>query len=569
MLVRYDGIDFDSDDEFNSYLLYKYLLRGCRLNGASPEDAAAAAEHMITQNSKNLFGYHGLAWSLGRLDLEFFNLYFLQNVFIGPGKAEISADHKTAWMQLQSLISSGKPGRMLYIKYRGWGKTTFISQSSAIWAAVYGQKRYIILCSAVGDTADAFVNNIKLALKENARIEKAFGKLYDPQHYTCNNEIIDLANSVRIQSISSASVFRGKNFANVRPELVILDDYQKDDDVATPEQRDKKWKRFQDDVMKSVQQNSCVMIACGTIQHKDDFYDRLLHDPTWPHSVTIAIPVKDVDRLFDSGRWGEFKKRIYDAKDPDRLETARGYYYDHENEMQYPLQWSQWFNCLDVALSYYSNPVSFKQEMQCDVDHIGMRRFTTIITEPPKVIEAHDFQQTMLCIDPASSTGKENDYTAFLVGSRGPTGVKYVRKGEISRLNFDAYIAHAVALLKRYDEITHIYIEKNLYMGTDVLRLKEWIQRDPQLCSRPFIFQNDMQKKNKVDKIDAITGDVLMGRLIFNAADTEALQQLADYQGAQSLHDDFPDIVAEFDTRIGQIQPVLPAVGFYPRRLLF
>ena len=570
--MLFDGIEFNDRQDLNKYLLFKYLKQGYSSQGATLQQAENAAEQLILSRKDNLFGYHGLAWQLGAVNFEFFNLYFLQDVFIGAGKAELSEFHHQVWAEVQELIT-GKSGvkRKVYICPRGIGKTTFISQSGAVYSAAYKYKRYIMLCSAIGDTADAFINNIKLVLKDNKRIEQAFGVLYDPKHYTCNNEIIDLANEVRIQSISSASVFRGKNFANIRPELVILDDYQKDDDVATAEQREKKWKRFNDDVMKSIQQNTCTLIACGTIQHKECFYSRLLHDPTWSHRFERGVLVDNVDRLFDTGLWAEFKKKIFNTeiKDSDaRLEEAKAFYFSHEKEMQFPVLWPQWWNCLDVALSYYENPVSFKQETQNDVENIGQRRFTTIITEKPKEIETHSFEKTMLCIDPASSTGKENDFTAFVVGSKADTGVKYCRKGEIMRVGFDDYINHAVKLLRQYDEITHIYIEKNLYMGTDVLRLKEKIAEDPQLRSRPFVFINEMQKKNKADKIDSIVGDVLFGRLILNEADKDALRQLSDYQGAQSWHDDFPDCLAEFDIRVDTIETV-GTVEFFPRSLLF
>lgn len=348
-------------------------------------------------------------------------------------------------------------------------------------------------------------------------------------------------------------------------------DYQKDDDVATADQREKKWKRFNDDVMKSIQQNTCTLIACGTIQHKECFYSRLLHDPTWSHRFERGVLVNNVDELFNTGLWEKFRKTLFDTsvKNPDdRQRNAREFYQKNESAMQYPILWPQWWDCYDVALNYYENPISFKQEVQNDVENIGERRFKTIITENPKEIEAHNFEKTMLCVDPASSTGNENDFTAFVVGSKADTGVKYCRKGEIMRVGFDDYIAHVLALLKRYDDITHIYIEKNLYMGADMMRLKERISEDPQLRVRPFMLINEMQKKNKIDKIDSISGDVNFGRIVFNRADEDAVRQLSDYQGAQSWHDDFPDCLAEFDMRIDEIENI-GTVEFLPRNLLF
>ena len=41
---------------------------------------------------------------------------------------------------------------------------------------------------------------------------------------------------------------RGRKYRNTRPDLIILDDYQSEDDVRTEEARVKKWKKYSDDV---------------------------------------------------------------------------------------------------------------------------------------------------------------------------------------------------------------------------------------------------------------------------------------------------------------------------------
>lgn len=41
---------------------------------------------------------------------------------------------------------------------------------------------------------------------------------------------------------------------------------------------------------------------------------------------------------------------------------------------------AKFWNCLDMALSYYENPTSFKQEVQNDVNSIGEKWFKTIRT---------------------------------------------------------------------------------------------------------------------------------------------------------------------------------------------
>lgn len=64
-------------------------------------------------------------------------------------------------------------------------------------------------------------------------------------------------------------------------------------------------------------------------------------------------------------------------------------------------------------------------------------------------------------------------------------------------------------------------------------------------------------------------GDVDNGRIIFNSNNTEFNKQIMDFAGQDySINDDAPDIVAEFATRIDEIQ-IIKKLEFFDRRLLF
>lgn len=553
----YDGIEFDNNDQFNRYLLNKYLQQEYISNGATTTQAEQASQELIIAHKDSLFEYHGLAYILGSRNLEFFALYFLSSVFVGKDKSMIAPIHSTIWKEVQdTILDKSNTQQLEYLMPRGIGKSTFISLCTAIFCSVYKYKSYTVIASAIGDTASTFIRNIKLALDGNTRIEKAFGKLYDTKKCINNTEQIELTNRTMIQSISASSTLRGKSYGNTRIELLLLDDFQKDDEVATADQREKKWKKYNDDVKYAIQKGNSTIIAVGTVQHSECFYSRLSLLPTWKVRNERGVLVDDVDELFTNGLWLQFKTLLFNVKDEFRLETAKEFYFQHKSSMQYPLLWQSYWDCLDYALSYYENPSSFKQEVQGDTSSNGEKRFTTIIPETPKTIESHTFTRTMLAIDPASSTGKRSDYSAFIVGSLADTSIKYVRKGEILKLEFDDYISHILELLIAYKEINTIYIEKNLYMGTDILKLKEKIKDIPELSSRNFEWQNEMQRTNKTDKINTIVGDVNFGRIIFNSEDTEAIEQMKDYQGEKSLHDDFVDCVAEFSNRIISIKTI-------------
>ena len=556
--ITYKNKQYETDEEYGLVLATEYTYKLLLEKGHKPKKAKQLTSKIIKENGDNMFGYHGYCYVLGKSDFEFFCMYYLHNIYVGEGKAELAPIHHTIWKELQDAIINNTYDKLEYLLPRGTGKSSFISLALSIWCSVYKYKSYTVIASAIGDTAETFIRNIKIALDGNKRIEKSFGVLYDPKKCTVNAEKVELTNKTMIQSISASSTLRGKSYGNTRIELLLLDDYQKDDEIATQDQRDKKWKKFNDDVKYAIQKNNCTMIAVGTVQNNDCFYSRLKNLPTWKVRHEKGVLVDDVDVLFTTGLWKEFYNILMDKKSygENSLDYAKEFYYQHKEEMQYPLLWQSFWDCLDYAISYYEAPISFKQEVQGDTSAQGEKRFKTIITETDNDINKHEFKATILCVDPANSVNNKADYSAFAVASKAYNGIKYIRKGIIDRLDFNNMCLKVIELLLKYEEITHIWIEKNLYMGTDVIKIKELIADNPKLNKRKFEFINTMQRKVKVDKIDAIAADVNMGRVIFNEEDVEPLEQLQNYIGAKSQHDDFPDCVAECVNRLDEIKNI-------------
>jgi predicted phage terminase large subunit-like protein len=237
--------------------------------------------------------------------------------------------------------------------------------------------------------------------------------------------------------------------------------------------------------------------------------------------------------------------------------------------MQYPVLWPDKYNCLELALDYYSNPQAFKQEMQNDASKIGEKAFHQVTTRPRKEIEKQEFIKTILCCDPAVETGAKNDYTAILVGSKTSNNFRWVRRGIIAKFKFDDYIERVIDLLKEYHDITHIWIEKNTYNGADVREIQKRIDADFNLKNRNITIINERQNKNKEAKIRAISGKVDSGFFIFAKEDKEFTDQILAYEGEGfSLHDDAPDITAEFDRLIDELNTV-QSLKFLPKELLF
>jgi hypothetical protein len=585
-----DDVKVD-DHKVNRQLLYKYLKKLYPLG--------TKARDLMMQHKDNLFGFHGLAWSVGKRSLEFFCMYFLQEVFLvkeDNAAAPIAEVHKELWADIEDSIISDGPDQIGRILPRGTGKSAFGTYATTIWCHCYEFKKYTLICSDIGSTAEKFIKDIKNTFLENEYIEKAFGKLLDDRdkRYICNSTQLEFTNISFLEAISSSSPMRGRKYDNTRPDLIILDDYQSEDDVRTEEARLKKWKRFSDDVKYASQKalyragkiikKGTTFIAVGTLQHKECFYSRLIKMPTWKFKNKKGVLIDDfineeghkingLDNYFETGLWLEFKTLLFNFKNENHLEDAKEFYWWYQTEMQFPMLWSEFWDCLDMAMSYYENPSSFKQEVQGDVNSIGEKWFKIVNTQTRKEIETHRFIKTMLVVDPGATANVKSDYSAFLVGSEGDNGLKYARKAELAKINartdFDNYIKHMIDLLKEYPDITHVSIEKNTFNGADANQLEKMIGEDPSLRSRGIKIINEAQRKNKDDKISTIIPYMNKGQIIFAEEDEEFINQILEFAGQKfSVHDDAPDVTSEFSLKIDDIEVVQKAKPFDRRKLI-
>ena len=567
-------MDYDEGRE-NRKLLYMALKKFY---------GAKRADELMHENKEKLFGFHELAWSVGKRSIAFFCKYFLQDTFTPkPGNVarELAPMHYELWEEAENIFIKDLYDKFGAAEPRGSAKTTIMDFAVSTWLHAYEISPYTLVAGKVEQDATDFIATTRQAFEENQYIIKGFGKLIDTKNRIVNKLELELSNNTKIQAISSTSSIRGKKYGNNRPFCIIADDYQGKSDIITFESREKKYRTWMDDAAfagdESVYRNGIKIkmatkfIVLGTILHRDCFMSRILSNKEYKCITRKAVLVDDVDDLYTTGLWLQFKNIYFSDIYEDSKAAATEFYYQHETEMQYPISWPGKWKCEELAIKYYNDEIGFKQELQNDASKIGIKNFKSIVTQTPEEIEDHTFIKTMLCMDPAGTDNKNKkseDFYGFIVGSLGDNGFKYVRKGEILKIEFDGYMKHAIKLITDYKDITHICIEKNTYSGADVVKLKELIALDEVLKLRDLKFINEMQKKNKDEKINTIVSDVNNGRIIFNSEDVPFQDQIMDFAGQNfSEHDDAPDITAEFSNRINDIE-VIQKVRIFDRSKL-
>ena len=230
------------------------------------------------KNGETLSGEKGLRKELAAFDLGYFGRAYLSHYFVRKSPAfheELDAIWESGVLKSKNPlkyakeISRMKGSRNVIAAPRGHAKSTNLTFKDSLHAVVYGYKHYILLLSDSSEQAEGFLDEIKTELEENADLIEDFGSLKGEKTWRSNG--ILTKNDIKVEAIGSGKKVRGRKHRNWRPDLIVLDDIENDENVNTPEQRKKLKSWFEKAVSKAGDTYTDIMYI-GTVLH----YDSLL-----------------------------------------------------------------------------------------------------------------------------------------------------------------------------------------------------------------------------------------------------------------------------------------------------
>lgn len=376
--------------------------------------------------------------------------------------------------------------------------------------------------------------------------------------------------------MGSGTSVRGNNWGGIRPTVFIGDDFQDEKNILTDAAREKQYSKWTKEIEevgdKAVFRKgkkikaATKIIAIGTVLHIDCLMSKLSRNNDYFTILRRAIILgsgQTVEDIFESTLWQQCHDIYFDEKlnKDERKAKAKQFYEDHKSEMQFPVWWPEKWDCFnDLAVKYWEDRKAFMSELMNDASSIGEKWFKSVGTQTKAEIGNHDFTKTMLCVDPASTTNKKSDFTAAIVGSKATNDFTYIRDLIMKKLSFEQYCKEVVEMLERNLDVTHINIEKNTYQGADVVKIKELIEKSPILKDKQYEWINEMQRKNKDEKISTVVDPVNNGQIII-CSDCEdskaAIEQIKDFQGQlYTIHDDMIDCISELEIKIKTIETI-------------
>ncbi len=215
--------------------------------------------------------------------------FFAYTYFPHYIKSDPSAFQQWCYEELPKLMQAAKGCKHAIAAPRGNAKSTLITQIFVLWCELTGRTWFAVIIMDAFDQAVMMLEGIKVELESNPRLKQDFPGETGAGRVWKAGEIIT-RNNRKIQVAGSGKKIRGWRHGPHRPDLVILDDIENDENVKKVEQRDKLEKWLDKAVMKlGPPDGSMKLFYVGTVLHYDSVLNRKLRSPTWSKVIFKAI----------------------------------------------------------------------------------------------------------------------------------------------------------------------------------------------------------------------------------------------------------------------------------------
>ena len=523
------------------------LLKGFLNRDDSPERRRLRREF---EAGLPLTGEDGLRRKLGAIDMEFFGRAYFPHYFSRPSP-EFHRELDAIWQQgvlkgryplspADIRTISRLPGvRRAVAAPRGHAKSTNLTFKGTMHSTLYGYKHYPIIISDSSEQAEGFLDNIRVEFEENTAILEDFGQLAGS---VWRSNVLVTKSSIKIEAIGSGKKIRGRKHRNWRPDLIILDDVENDENVRTPEQRGK-LKDWFDKAVSKCGDDYTDIIYIGTLLHYDSLLARTLKNPAYRSiKYKAVVSFSKADDL-----WRQWESIFTDLDNDSRAEDALAFFQEHRAAMLAGTQvlWEEKLSYYDLMVMRVSEgEASFNSEEQNEPinpdDCLFMEEWFDYYNEAEADFcdPAFDF---FGFIDPSLGKTKRSDFSAIVTLARHrASGYMYVMDADIERRHPDRIIADVLAK-ERWLRSSFGHGYRKLGAETNQFQwfLKEELAKASAKAGLYLPIEEVQQTSDKVMRIQTLQPDVKNKYIKFNRRHKRLLEQLTQFP--MGAHDDGPD----------------------------
>jgi predicted phage terminase large subunit-like protein len=237
----------------------------------------------------------------GATDMEFFGTTYFPHYMECP----TSSLHHYFCKRYPEMIfrarDTGQGDREADAAPRGNAKSTWTTLILPIWAMAYKYRWFILIVSETVAQSNDFIQFIMTELETNERLKQDFPDLCGEGPVWRTGTIVT-RNGIKVRGAGAGQKLRGMRHGSKRPDLVIGDDLENDEQVESPEQRTKFETWFFRALMK-IGQPDTVYIVVGTILHHASLLANLLRKAGWKGQKFKAVLKFSESRLWET--WQE------------------------------------------------------------------------------------------------------------------------------------------------------------------------------------------------------------------------------------------------------------------------
>ncbi len=432
--------------------------------------------------------------------------------------------HQELYRDLPAMVQEKDGQRRLVIAPRGSAKSTHISQGFPLWCILTEQKHYICLIMDAFEQAAVMIEAIKAELEINPRIAYDFPEVAGAGR-TWREGVIVTRNNIKVEGFGTGKKIRGRRHGPYRPDLVVLDDIENDENVESPKQRDKLEKWVSKAVLKLGPTNGSMdVLYAGTVLLFDAVIVRFSKKPGWQVSRYQAL-LNWPDRM---DLWDEWEE-LYLNDEP----AADAYYLKHKAEMNKGaiVNWPEMHSLLFLMKERAGDHDSFESEYQNNPIN-GDNAFRDMTYW---VMTRRDWLY-FGAIDPSLGKKKKGrDPSAILVGGYSPeTGVLDVIEASIRKRLPDVIIADALDMQRKY-ECTLWFVESVQFQ--EFFRTEAMKRAAKAGLAMPcYPIQPITDKELRIERLQP---PMVAGLIRLHKSQSTLIDQLQQWPNAP--HDDGPD----------------------------
>lgn len=456
--------------------------------------------------------------------------FFVQTYFPHYLRSKHTSElHRYLFEHLPQMVNDEKSVVSAIAAPRGEAKSTLVTQLFTLWCIVTHQKHFAVLIMDSIDQAYPMLEAIKAEIEFNPRIKLDFPEVTGEGKVWQMGAIVT-ANNVKVQVAGSGKKLRGLRHGARRPDLIILDDIENDEQVRSPEQRDKleNWLKKTVLPLGAAGEKSDV-VYIGTVLHYDSVLSRVLNNPAWQKARFKSL-IRMPENLSLWDRWEEILLN-------DGEKAADAYYQSMKDEMDKGAKVSWLARPLVDLMKIRARDghAAFDSEYQNDPVSQETSLFANVIS--------HCFYKDLPhhliyfgAIDPSlGKNGASRDPSAILVGGFDrQNGVLYVIEALIKKRLPDLIIEDVIALQRRYQcqlwSVETVQFQE--FLKTEIMRRS--VER-----GIPVPCRGVKPISDKTLRIESLQPYFADGRIKLLPTHTALIDQLRHFPAAD--HDDGPD----------------------------